>query len=158
MIHKDAAYVQEYGATVRAAVWHVGKQRYYAEKAARTVPISQVPITDGIQVHSVKEAIHDLFMACAAYYLDRSSRGVGIPRDVSVLLLTMHGACREASDRIAVLNDAMAFFLRTPASVESQDIRDAIRAAQLTLKALQDSYAELPVVSVQAADPRNWML
>lgn len=153
----DQRYVQEYGATVRAAVWRTGKQRYYEEKAAKTAPISH-PLTDGLQARSVKEAIHDLFMACAAYYLDRSSRGLGIPRDVSDRLIAMHRACTEANDRIVILNDSMAFFLRTAASVESQDIRDAIRAAQNTMKALQGTYAEMPIMSTPVTEPRNWML
>jgi len=158
MIYDDTAYIQKYGATVRAAVWHAGKQHYYTEKAAKTAPISLAPLTDGIQVRSVKDAIHELFMACAAYYLERSSRGVGIPRDVSNQLLVMSRALRGQADRIGILNDAMTFFLRTVASVESQDIRDAIKAGQLTLKALQDSYAEMPVVSAQSTNPQNWML
>lgn len=141
---EDALYIQQYGAAVLWRAWHAGEQRH-AQRYARQS--SQGPISEVIHVHSVKEALRDLFMAGAGYYLAQTTPDEAMPEKVSAQLLAMHRALRGDGDRIAVLNNALAFFVHSAASFESQDVRNAIKAAQLTLKALQDSYAEMPVVS-----------
>lgn len=114
---------------------------------SRTLPAPQLPITDGFEIPTVDEAIHRLFMATARYYLDRAARGLGMSRDVSMLLLAMHSAIRGDEDSMVVLNDALTYLVHSVASVEDTAVRNAIRAAQLSLKSLQSTWAEMPATT-----------
>lgn len=135
-----------------AKSWCARRQR----SIART---TLAPINNDTKTLSAREALHSLHMSCSAYYYDRAARGIGIPAEVSVQLLAIAQTIFDGRNYATALSDAIDFFSRTPASVENADIREAIKTAKLALKAaLQDTQTELPIVSVRAADPGDWLL
>lgn len=136
---------REVSKDVRNAVWGIGKQL----RAMSTTPARPQPITDNIEIPTINEAIHDLFMATARYYLDRAARGLAMSRDVSALLLAMHGALHGDEDVIVVLNDALTYLVHSVASVQDTAVRNAIKAAQLSLKSLQSTWAEMPATTAE---------
>lgn len=145
---------REVSKDVRNAVWGIGRQ-LRAMNAMPARPRLQ-PITDAIEIPTIDEAIHALFMATARYYLDRAARGLWMTREVSALLLAMHGAIRGTEDCIVVLNDALTYLVHSVASIEDTAVRNAIKAAQLSLKSLQSTWAEMPATAAEWRSER-WL-
>lgn len=133
---------------IRNVALRAGVERYALSKASTV----RIPVTDPLRVLTIHEAIHSFFMETAAYYLNRAEQGKAMSHDVSAQLLKLHVSVYEPSLQVGALTDAVAFFVHSDASRESEAVREAIKVAQLALlyDGSDDNYGTEPM--------RRWTL
>lgn len=139
----EKTYVLAYSRDIRCAVLENRCQHWVSRRVTKSV---SRPITDGFEILEPEKAGHDLFMAIMRYY-----RAFGDVADsqASSILIALQRGIHDPQRCVAVLNDALCFFVKHEASRDDAGVRNAVQAAQLSLKSLQGTWAEMPAATVQ---------
>lgn len=138
---EDAVYVRSYSAEVyRAVLEGRRKQLIHLQR-----PELRGPITDNIEIPTPEHAGHDLFMAAMAYY----RRSGDMPKEARETLIALQQGIHDPRSCLSVLNDALLYFVHSMASVQDAGVRNAIKMAQLSLKSLQSTWAEMPATTAE---------
>lgn len=148
MLIEEMAYIVAYSAEIRGAVLSAGCERWLR----RSQRIPSMPISSGVTIPSASEAARDLFMAAMRYY---RAAGGDVPGEASRLLVALQRS--EAAGRTSALCDAVLYFVHSLAAVQSAEVRNAVRAAQLSLRSLQSTWAEMPAATTGPLCDERWL-
>ncbi len=122
MSNEDRALAQH----IRSVALRAGAERYALSKRVTM----RIPVTDPFHVLSVAEAVHDLFMETAGYYLEHDD---SMTREISAQLVALHVSVYDKSKQVSALKDAVIYFAHSQASAKSSAVQEAIKSAQLAL-------------------------
>lgn len=149
----EQTYVLAYSGDIRRNFVEALRKRWIAYGWITQPPKPQGPITDGFEILEPERAGHDLFMALMRYYRAFGDAPTG--QAASVLIALQRGI-HDAQRCVSVLNDALCFFVDHEASRDDAGVRRAVQAAQLSLKTLQGTWAEMPAMVAQSNE--YWLI
>lgn len=75
-----------------------------------------------------------------------------MPKEARDTLIALQRGIHDPHSCLSALNEALNYFVHSMASTQDAGVHKAVTMAQLSLKSLQDTYAEMPAT---AAEWRN---
>ena len=132
----DQQYIELYSAMLRQSILAGRCRRWVDQHKSRT--------TDTVSIPSPEQAGAALLTAAERHY--RLSRRP-MSHDTAYALQALQYALHDPAKCITALSDALLCFVHTLAVIEDGQLYRAVKSAQLSLKTLQSTWAELPAVS-----------